>query len=104
MAVLGPLVLRAPDPHEEPAGLTRRSRGGRRTPEYRREVDEPSSRAPRWLGPVALVAIVGFGAAVRAAVAQVVAESRATAEPKEAWRFSGRWFSAHPIRTRSRPG
>jgi hypothetical protein len=42
--------------------------------------------------------------AVRAAVAQVVAESRATAEPKEAWRFSGRWFSAHPIRTRSRPG
>ena len=66
MAVLGPLVLRAPDPHEEPTGLTRRSRGGRRSPEYRREVDEPSSRAPRWLGPVALVAIVGFGAAVRA--------------------------------------
>jgi hypothetical protein len=43
-------------------------------------------------------------AAVRAAVAQLVAEAHATDEPREAWRFSGRWFSAHPIRIRSRPG
>ena len=42
-------------------------------------------------------------AAVRDAVERVVAAERTDA-PSSRWRFSGRWFSAHPIRTRSRPG
>jgi hypothetical protein len=42
--------------------------------------------------------------AVREVVARYVAEAREVAVPHGAWRFSGRWFSAHPIRTRSRPG
>jgi hypothetical protein len=43
-------------------------------------------------------------AAIVAAVEQVVASATPTATPRSVWRFSGRWFSAHPIRTRSRPG
>jgi hypothetical protein len=43
-------------------------------------------------------------AAVRDAVERVVAAERAAAPTTAQWRFSGRWFSAHPIRTRSRPG
>jgi len=43
-------------------------------------------------------------AAVRAAVDQVLAQERTGPEAPAPWRFSGRWFSAHPIRTRVRPG
>jgi hypothetical protein len=43
-------------------------------------------------------------AAVHDAVARIVAAERADAPATGQWRFSGRWFSAHPIRTRSRPG
>jgi hypothetical protein len=42
--------------------------------------------------------------AVRDAVERVIAAERADAPATASWRFSGRWFSAHPIRTRSRPG
>jgi len=43
-------------------------------------------------------------AAVRAAVEEVLATERASTARPSPWRFSGRWFSAHPIRMRSRPG
>ncbi len=43
-------------------------------------------------------------AAVHDAVERVLAAERAAAPVTGRWRFSGRWFSAHPIRTRSRPG
>jgi hypothetical protein len=42
--------------------------------------------------------------AITEAAELVVREARATTRRAPAWRFSGRWFSAHPIRTRSRPG
>jgi hypothetical protein len=42
--------------------------------------------------------------AIRAAVDRVVAEEQHHTPATGGWRFSGRWFSAHPIRTRSRPG
>ena len=43
-------------------------------------------------------------AAIRDAVDRIVTAERAAAAVASPWRFSGRWFSAHPIRTRSRPG
>jgi hypothetical protein len=42
-------------------------------------------------------------AAIHQAIDHVVAQQRPPATVP-AWRFSGRWFSAHPIRARSRPG
>jgi hypothetical protein len=41
--------------------------------------------------------------AIDAAIEQLVAARPAAVAPAT-WRFSGRWFSAHPIRGRSRPG
>jgi len=43
-------------------------------------------------------------AAIRDAAEQVVAAERRDRAAPATWRFSGRWFSAHPIRTRARPG
>jgi hypothetical protein len=43
-------------------------------------------------------------AAITKAAEQVVRDARVAAPSAPAWRLSGRWFSAHPIRTRSRPG
>ncbi len=40
-------------------------------------------------------------AAVQSAVDRLAGP---TGGERPAWRFSGRWFSAHPIRTRSWPG
>ncbi|HUD69529.1 MAG TPA: hypothetical protein VMQ40_04765 [Acidimicrobiales bacterium] len=42
--------------------------------------------------------------AIDAAIEQLVAASPSAAPAPATWRFSGRWFSAHPIRGRSRPG
>ena len=47
---------------------------------------------------------VEIAAAVQAAVDQIVAAERTGPDEPAPWRFSGRWFSAHPIRTRTRPG
>jgi hypothetical protein len=41
--------------------------------------------------------------AIHEAVERIVADERHRAPVANPWRFSGRWFSAHPIRTRSRP-
>jgi len=41
--------------------------------------------------------------AVHDAVERIVADEQLRAPRTARWRFSGRWFSAHPIRTRSRP-
>jgi len=43
-------------------------------------------------------------AAIHAAAEQVFAQERRDHPSAPTWRFSGRWFSAHPIRSRSRPG
>ena len=43
-------------------------------------------------------------AAIDDAIERVVAAEGGDAPTTGQWRFSGRWFSAHPIRTRSRPG
>ena len=42
--------------------------------------------------------------AIHDAVERVVADEQRQAPTAGGWRFSGRWFSAHPIRMRSRPG
>jgi hypothetical protein len=42
--------------------------------------------------------------AIHDAVERIVADEQQHAPTTTSWRFSGRWFSAHPIRTRSRPG
>ena len=43
-------------------------------------------------------------AAIDAAIEQLVATAPGAEPTTATWRFSGRWFSAHPIRGRSRPG
>jgi hypothetical protein len=43
-------------------------------------------------------------AAIAQAVEQVIASERDGSLPEAPWRFSGRWFTAHPIRMRGRPG
>ena len=43
-------------------------------------------------------------AAILDAAEQAVAAERREHARAPAWRFSARWFSAHPIRARSRPG
>ncbi|HEY8081387.1 MAG TPA: hypothetical protein VIE15_04790 [Acidimicrobiales bacterium] len=43
-------------------------------------------------------------AAIEHAAAEVIAQERSATPQKQAWRFSGRWFTSHPIRGRSRPG
>ena len=42
--------------------------------------------------------------AIYQAAERAIAEDGAGAPKAPAWRFSGRWFTAHPIRSRSRPG
>jgi hypothetical protein len=42
--------------------------------------------------------------AIDDAVARIIDAEQRRAPATGRWRFSGRWFSAHPIRTRSRPG
>jgi hypothetical protein len=41
--------------------------------------------------------------AIDAAIEQLIATAPSATAAPATWRFSGRWYSAHPIRGRSRP-